>query len=118
VSLGVSQSKLLSSAYYVCVFLPVFTGLILYASAMNVRTAVEKSYVGILLALILGLPGTPVYLIFGTIGSRSLDMGLGYTIIFGLLWFLYFSANVHICRRIFLDPEPPEAGVISPLSKT
>lgn len=118
VSIGVSQSKLLSSAYYVCLFLPVFTGLILHASAITVKTALEKSYIGILLALILGLPGTPVYLIFGTIGSRSLEMGLGYTIIFALLWFLYFSANVHICRRIFLDPEPPEAGVSSTLTQS
>lgn len=116
VSLGVSQSKMLSSAYYVCLFLPVFTGLILYASAMSVRSAVEKSYVGVLLALILGLPGTPVYLIFGTIGSRSLEMGVAYTLIFALLWFFYFSANVHICRRIFMDPEPPETGVVSPLA--
>jgi hypothetical protein len=113
VSLGASQTKLLSSAYFVCLFLPVFTGIILYASAIAIRGIWEKIFIGILLALILGLPGTPVYLIFGTIGSRSLDMGVAYTLIFALLWFFYFSANVHICRRIFMDPEPPETGVTS-----
>ena len=65
-----------------------------------------------LFALVLGIPGTPVYQIFSGIGARSLDLGIGYTIVFGLLWFFYFSANVHIYRRFFAGREP--AGEVGP----
>ena len=59
---------------------------------------------------VLGLPGTPVYQVFSGIGARSLDLGIGYSIVFGLLWFFYFNANVHIYRRIFLN-QNPDSGI-------
>jgi hypothetical protein len=110
VSLGVSKATLVLSAYFTCLFVPVFTALLLYASVIQVNSPLQKFFVGILFVLILGLPGTPVYQIFSGIGARSLDMGVNYTIVFGLIWFFYFSVNVHICRRIFMDPRPPEPG--------
>lgn len=110
VSVGVSRSNLVLSAYFICLFVPVFTGLVLYASAMHVVRPLQKVFVGILFALILGVPGTPVFQIFSGIGARSLELGITYGIVFGLLWFFYFCANVHICRRIFVDQEPPQAG--------
>lgn len=115
VSVGVSKETLVLSAYYICLFVPIFAGLVLYASVMKVVSPIQKVFVGLLFALILGIPGTPVYQIFSGIGARSLALGVKYTIVFGLLWFFYFSANVHICRRIFMDQDPPETGVVSNL---
>ncbi len=115
VAMGVSTTSLVLSAYFICLFVPVFTGLVLYASVLRVSSPVHKVFVGLLFALVLGVPGTPVYQIFAGIGARSLEMGVGYTIVFGLLWFFYFYANVYICRRIFMDPKPPEMGVRSDL---
>ncbi|MGZ3720505.1 MAG: hypothetical protein ACXWR1_19260, partial [Bdellovibrionota bacterium] len=106
VSVGVSRSGLVLSAYFVCLFVPVFTGLVLSATAMNARGMLQRVFVALLFVLVLGLPGTPVYQIFSGIGARSLDLGIGYTIVFGLLWFFYFNANVHLYRRIFTDPAP------------
>ncbi len=109
VSVGVSRSGLVLSAYFACLFVPVFTGLALSTSAIKAYGSLQKFFVGFLFLLVLGLPGTPVYQIFSGIGARSLDLGISYTIVFGLLWFFYFNANVHICRRIFMDREaPPE----------
>lgn len=113
VSVGVSKTSLVLSAYFICLFVPVFTGLVLYASVMKVERPLQKVFMGILFALILGVPGTPVFQIFSGIGARSLELGLSYGIVFGLLWFFYFCANVHICRRIFVDEKPPEAGAES-----
>jgi hypothetical protein len=116
ISLGVSKDSLPLSAYFVCLFVPVFTGLILYASVMRLDHVLHKVFVGLLFALTLGVPGTPVFMILSRIGARSLDLGANYTLAFGILWFLYFFANVYICRRIFMDPEPPRAGAVSQLS--
>jgi|GEM_PF-6347255 len=110
VSVGVSKSALVLSAYFACLFIPVFTGLILAASVMSARSRLQKMFLGFLFVLVLGLPGTPVYQIFSGIGARSLDLGIGYSVVFGLLWFFYFNANVHMCRRIFMDQEAPEGG--------
>lgn len=110
VSVGVSRSGLVLSAYFACLFVPVFTGLVLSASAMSGRGVLQRVFVALLFVLVLGLPGTPVYQIFSGIGARSLDLGIGYTIVFGLLWFFYFNANVHIYRRIFMDRERLEGG--------
>jgi hypothetical protein len=115
VSLGVSKTSLVLSAYFTCLFVPVFTGLILYASVMKVVSPLQKVFVGILFALILGVPGTPVFQIFSGIGARSLELGISYSVVFGLLWFFYFCANVHICRRIFVDEHNPEPGASSTL---
>ncbi|MGE3261303.1 MAG: hypothetical protein AB7K68_05955 [Bacteriovoracia bacterium] len=115
VSVGVSKTSLVLSAYFTCLFVPVFTGLVLYASVVKVVRPLQKVFVGILFALILGVPGTPVFQIFSGIGARSLDLGISYGIVFGLLWFFYFCANVHICRRIFVDDRPPEPGAESSL---
>jgi hypothetical protein len=117
VSVGVSKSTLVLSAYFVCLFLPVFTGLALYASTMKVSSSLQKVLVGFLFALILGVPGTPVYQIFSGIGARSLAMGISYALLFGLIWFFYFCANVHICRKIFVDEQPPELGANSRLGE-
>ncbi|MGZ6289758.1 MAG: hypothetical protein ACXWQO_16355 [Bdellovibrionota bacterium] len=117
VSVGVSKSSLVLSAYFSCLFVPVFTGLVLYASVMKVVSPLQKVFVGILFALILGVPGTPVFQIFSGIGARSLELGISYAIVFGLLWFFYFCANVHICRRIFVDERPPESGAPSSLEQ-
>jgi hypothetical protein len=110
VSVGVSRTGLVLSAYFACLFVPVFTGLVLSASSMNARGMLQRVFVVLLFVLVLGLPGTPVYQIFSGIGARSLDLGIGYTIVFGLLWFFYFNANVHIYRRIFMDQERLAAG--------
>jgi hypothetical protein len=110
VSVGVSRSGLVLSAYFACLFVPVFTGLVLSASSMNARGMLQRVFVALLFVLVLGLPGTPVYQIFSGIGARSLDLGIGYTIVFGLLWFFYFNANVHIYRRVFMDQDRLPAG--------
>lgn len=111
VSVGVSRSGLVLSAYFSCLFVPVFTGLALSASVFDARGGLQRIFGGLLFVLVLGIPGTPVYQIFSGIGARSLDLGIGYTIMFGLLWFFYFNANVHLYRRIFSEPEPiVEAG--------
>lgn len=110
VSVGVSKSVLVLSAYFSCLFVPVFTGMILYASVMRVSNSLQKVLVGMLFALIVGIPGTPVFQIFSGIGARSLEMGTSYALVFGLLWFFYFCANVHICRRIFVDEKSTETG--------
>jgi hypothetical protein len=109
VSVGVSRSNLVISAYFTCLFVPVFTGLVLYASTVQLSSPTQKAFVGLLLAVILGLPGTPVFLIFSAIGARSLDLGISYMLLFTLLWFFYFSANVFICRKIFMDRDPVES---------
>lgn len=105
VSVGVSQQNVVNSVYYICIFVPVFTALILYASSLRVETGLHKAFVAGMLILVLGFPGTPVYLIFSNVGSRSIELGVSYTILFGLLWFLYFCANIHVCRKIFMDSE-------------
>jgi len=105
VSVGVSRSALVLSAYFACLFIPVFTGLIFAASMMSARTRLQKIFLGFLFVLVLGLPGTPVYQIFSGIGARSLDLGIGYSVVFGLIWFFYFNANVHMCRRILMDQQ-------------
>lgn len=116
VSVGVSQGSVVHSVYYVCIFVPVFTALILYASVMVGGSRLEKIFIASLFALVLGFPGTPVYLIFTTIGARSIDMGESYTIVFALLWFLYFCANIQICRRVFLDKSQELVIINSPLA--
>jgi hypothetical protein len=103
VAVGVSKSALVLSAYFTCLFIPVFTGLILAASMMSAYSRLQKFFLGFLFVLVVGLPGTPVYQIFSGIGARSLDLGIGYSVAFGLIWFFYFNANVHMCRRIFLE---------------
>ena len=108
VSVGVSRSALILSAYFACLFIPVFTGLVLSASVMSARSTLQRIFFGALFVLVLGMPGTPVYQIFSGIGARSLDLGLAYSVVFGLLWFFYFNANVHMCRRIFMDPKAPD----------
>ena len=114
-SVGVSKNSLSLSAYFTCLFVPVFTGLILYASVMRLTHPMQKLFVGLLFAVTVGLPGTPVFMILSRIGARSLDLGAAYTLAFGVLWFLYFFANVYICRRIFMDPEPPQSGAVTHL---
>lgn len=115
VAVGVSKSSLVISAYFACLFLPAFTALVLYASALKLNGPIQKAFVGLLVAMVIGLPGTPVYLIFSGIGARSLDMGVAYTLVFVLMWFFYFGANVYSCRRIFMDRNQPEAGAVSDL---
>lgn len=110
-SVGVSRGGLVLSAYFACLFVPVITGLALSTTAIQTYGTLQKIFVGLLFVLVLGVPGTPVYQIFSGIGARSLDLGLGYAIVFGILWFFYFNANVHICRRIFLERETfPESS--------
>jgi hypothetical protein len=118
VAVGVSKSNLVISAYFACLFLPVFTALVLYASEISVAGPLQKTFIAFLLAIAFGLPGTPVYFIFSGIGARSLDMGVAYTIVFGIVWFFYFGANVFACRRIFMDSSPPKAGGISALGSS
>jgi hypothetical protein len=115
VAVGLSKSSLVISAYFICLFFPAFTALLLYASDIRLQGTLQKVFVGCLLAIVLGLPGTPVYLIFSGIGARSLDMGVPYTLVFGLIWFFYFAVIVYTCRRIFMDKHPPEPGTISEL---
>lgn len=115
VSVGVSKTNLVISAYFTCLFVPVFTGLVLYASVIRLSTPLQKTFVGLLLAIIIGLPGTPVFLIFSAIGARSLDLGVSYMLLFTLLWFFYFSANVFICRKIFMDKDAAEPEIATGL---
>lgn len=115
VSVGVSKSNLVISAYFICLFVPAFTGLILYASVMKLSGTLQRTFIALLLAIVLGLPGTPVFLIFSAIGARSLDLGVTYTLVFVMLWLLYFSANVYICRRFFMDKRTLDTGVDSAL---
>jgi hypothetical protein len=117
VSVGVSRNDLVISAYFAAVFIPVFTGILLYASVMRPGGAVQKAFVLLLGAVVIGLPGTPVFLIFSSIGARSLDLGVSYMILFILLWFLYFSANIYIYRRVFMDTEPLAPGEASVLDR-
>ncbi len=115
ISVGVSKSTLIMSGYFIGLFLPVFTGLLLYATVLKPTNSLQKGFVGLLLAIILGLPGTPIFLIFSSIGARSLDMGMSYALVFMLLWFFYLSVNVYICRRIFMDKSPPHPEATSRL---
>ncbi len=116
VSVGVSQTNIVNSVFYVCMFVPVFTALVLYGSSMKVESSLHRAFIVGMLILVLGFPGTPVYLIFSTVGARSIDMGVGYTIVFGILWFLYFCANVHVCRKLFMSSESNDALASSSLS--
>jgi len=110
VSVGVSRNTLVLAAYFSCLFVPVFTGLVLSSAVMGGGHPLQKLFLGLLFTHALGVPGTPVFQIFSQIGARSLDLGIGYTITLGLLWFFYFNANVSICRRIFMEQGAPEAS--------
>lgn len=116
-SVGVSENRAVPSAYLICVFVPLFTGLILYASVLDLSTIFQRLFTGMFLMLLFGIPGTPVYQIFAFIGARSVNMGAGFMLAFALMWFLYFCANVHICRRMFMDEKPADMGVVSVLTK-
>lgn len=116
ISVGVSQSSIVNSVFYVCMFVPVFAALVLYGSSMKVESTLHKAFIFGMLVLVLGFPGTPVYLIFSTVGARSIDMGVGYTLMFGFLWFLYFCANVHVCRKIFMSSDKESNELASSLA--
>ncbi len=103
ICMGMHSRESFKSAFLLCFILPVFTGLILYISAMKLHGIKEHAFVGIFLAFLLGIPGTPLFQIFGIMITRSVELGARFTIALGLIWFLYFVSNVHICRRIFLD---------------
>jgi hypothetical protein len=115
VSLGVSKRASVDAAYYVCVFVPALSVLILYGTSIQIRTNLHKIFMVILSLLVLGLPGTPTYLIFSNIGARTLDLGVAHILMFGILWFLYFCSSVYIGRRLFLDDEKLEPGNVSAL---
>jgi hypothetical protein len=117
VAIGVTKGISLEVVYLLCLFIPIFTGLILYSSALNLNTIYQRVFVGVFLLFLVGLPGSPVYQIFSLVGSRSLEMGAGYTLVFALLWFFYFYANVFVCRRMFLDEKTANIGVDTPLTK-
>ncbi len=99
VSLGVSKRASVDAAYYVCVFVPALSALILYGTSIQIRTNLHKVFMALLCLLVLGLPGTPTYLIFSNIGARTLDLGVAHILMFGILWFLYFCSSVYIGRR-------------------
>jgi hypothetical protein len=117
VALGVSKQIATDAPYYICVFLPALSALILYATSIQVVGNLQKIYMALLCVLVLGVPGTPAYLIFSNIGARSLDLGVSHIIIFGLLWFLYFCSAVYIGRRLFLDKEAVELGFVNRLEE-
>lgn len=116
-SIGVAHRQGLEGIYLLCLFIPIFSGLMLYASALNLNTVYQRVFIGFFLIVLVGIPGTPVYQIFSLVGSRSLDMGVEYTLVFTLVWFFYFYSNVFICRRMFLDETLAEIGVNSVLTR-
>ena len=117
VSLGVSEGASAPSTNLILLFIPIFTGLILYASVLDLKSLPQKIFLGVFILLIFGVPGSPVYQIFASIGTRSIDMGASYLLAFAAVWFLYFCANVHIIRRMFIDEQTSEMGVDSILSR-
>jgi hypothetical protein len=107
VSVGLSQSQLVSSGYFICLTVPILAALSLFASTLSYQGKVEKLFLCFLIVLILGIPGTPIYLLLSFIGTRSIEMGTGYSLLFACLWLLYFSMNVHVYKRVFLDGYTP-----------
>lgn len=116
VALGLSRGHVESSIYFVTMFVPAFTVLLLYASVMSVDGSLQRVFIALLWAVILGLPGTPTYLIFSNIGSRSIELGTGFIIVFAWLWFLYFCSIVQVCRRTFMEDAKLERGEYLTLS--
>lgn len=106
ICMGMYSRESFKSAFLLCFVMPIFTGLILYISALKIHGFKEHAFVGFFLAFLLGIPGTPLFQIFGIMVTRSVELGVRFTLAFGIIWFLYFVANVHICRRIFLDDTP------------
>lgn len=106
IAMGMYSQESFRAAFFLCIVLPIFTGVILYVSALQISNFRQNFLVGFFLAFLLGFPGTPLFQIFGITISRAIALGVDFTIVFGLVWFLYFVANVHICRRIFLDEKP------------
>ena len=117
VGIGVARGGNLAVVYLLCLFIPIFCGVILYSSSLSLNTNYQRVFVGIFLLFLIGFPGSPAYQIFSLVGGRSLEMGPGYALIFAVLWFFYFFSIVFICRRIFLDEETAAVGVETPLSK-
>jgi len=115
VSLGVAKNASVEAAYFICVFLPPLSALLFYASSIQIHSTLQKGYMAILCLLVLGLPGTPIYLIFSNIGARTLDLGVVHILMFGILWFLYFCSSVYIGRKLFLDEEQLALGNVSDL---
>lgn len=115
VSLGVAKKASVEAAYFICVFLPPLSALIFYATSIQIRSNLQKVFMAILCLLVLGLPGTPIYLIFSNIGARTLDLGVVHILLFGILWFLYFCSSVYIGRKLFLDDDSLKLGNVSEL---
>lgn len=111
ISVGLSQSQLVSSAYYICLVVPILVANSLFASTLGYRGKMEKLFLGLLIIIVLGIPGTPIYMLLSFIGTRSIEMGTGYSLLFACLWLLYFSMNVHVYKRIFLDEPLPAEGL-------
>lgn len=112
-SIGISHERALLSAYFACLFVPIFTVLILYASNLELQSLADRFFLGLFFFVIFGLPGSPVFLIFGELGARSLAIGSSTILGFFFLWLAYFGASAHIAREAVLSESTQEGDWLS-----
>lgn len=103
ISLGLSQESMAKSAFFLSMLVPASVSFVVCFPSSGTNSVLHKIFYSILFILILGLPGTPIYLVFSSLGSKSIEIGLWTTAIFGLIWFFYFSVNVHFFRTAILS---------------
>ncbi|NUM87663.1 MAG: hypothetical protein HUU37_00525 [Bdellovibrionales bacterium] len=107
---GVSSGRDLVTPLVISVFAPAFTMVALVASVVEKGTQINRMFVFLFLYLVYGMPGSPVFLLFGYLGSQSVANGAPWIVAFGLLWFLYFFSAVHLARRMFVDERVAAVG--------
>lgn len=107
---GISAGRDLSTPLVMSVFIPAFTMIALVASVVRGGSQVSRLFVFLFLYLVYGMPGSPIFLLFGYLGSQSAATGAPWIVAFGLLWFLYFFTTVHLARRMFVDERLAETG--------
>jgi hypothetical protein len=113
VGLGMSTKSSYRAAYLACLMLPLFSVMALYFTAIKLSHGFLRVLHFIFLFFMIGLPATPMFSAFGLLGGPTFMAGLNYALAFGLLWFLYFFANVYILRNLYLsDPISLEYGLI------
>ncbi len=100
-SLGLSHTGSPAGAMLIAAFVPGYMVLALFiSSAINLAQFRNVVLIGFL-AFLFGIPGSPVYFLYGFIGAKSFSAGLSLSVIFGLVWFLYFFSVVHLSKIIF-----------------
>jgi len=105
IALGLHSPAALQGATFLCLLLPISSCIMFYVSLTHVISIKHYILIALFMAFLWAVPGTPLFKIFDIMISRSIELGGAFAIAFGALWFLYFSANVYVCRKIFLTEE-------------